>query len=106
MITLSRSNVQTMLLVSLAICMVAVPEIASANNGSEASSQEGWEMVLWFKGLMQGWLGAIIALIALLSGIITWMVAKNPWFVLTAWFIGVLLVKGPAMVLSMFTAVV
>lgn len=105
MITLSRSNVQTMLLVSLAVGMVAMPDVAFANNGSEASAQEGWELVLWFQGLMQGWLGAMIALIALFAGIVTWLVTKNPWGVLFAWFMGVILVKGPAMVLSMFTAV-
>jgi hypothetical protein len=78
-----------------------LPSVAFASGNNDAG---GMELVELWKGWMTGWLGLLVAMLGLFSGVVLWIWKRDPWMVLGAWIAAVLLVKGPDMLASMFTA--
>ena len=81
-----------------------LPSIAFASGGAGGTDVGGWELVELWKGWMTGWLGAMMAIIGLFSGVALWIWKRDPWMVLGAWIAAVLLVKGPDLLIKMFNA--
>jgi hypothetical protein len=96
--TLLSRHAPTVALIGLAL----LPSVAFASGGGTDAG--GWELVELWKGWMTGWLGALIAIIGLFSGIVLWIWKRDPWMVLGAWIAAVLLVKGPDLLIAMFNA--
>lgn len=88
----------------LAVAVLALPSVAFAG-GNGNTDAGGMELVTYMASLLQGWLGMLLAIVALIAGIVSGLVQRNLWGLLFAWAIALACYKGPDFILSQFTGV-